>query len=64
MGETSVIEQSQEEKEAQAIYDAIMPSVRGGMWERRLSFDTADRIAECVYAGALQYVRQKENNDG
>jgi hypothetical protein len=40
------------ELRADEIYRAIMPSVRGMMWERRLSYTTADRIAAGVMAGA------------
>lgn len=57
----------EQQREADAIYAAIMPVVRGGVWERRLNYNTADKIAECVAAGARRYVKSKakeEEQDG
>ena len=40
---------------AKKIYELVMPLVRGVMWEQRVGYDNADRIAEGVFAGCRAY---------
>jgi hypothetical protein len=53
---TTLAEIAASEELQQALTDAIMPQVRGALRERRVSYGTADRVAQGVRHGVRNAV--------